>query len=294
MCNIITNRTIIQVRQPGVSKLSSITRLIQKLASNKPIDYILCIANFLSFDEEVFVYLNGLKEDNDDNNASTDEYSANDSSNNDNTSLPRIGSANSLAKMYPSTDTDQIKYSSKSQIELTKTNLISTNCIIDTIKVGRFATRAKHYLNDSKKVEELLYKLSQTIDQDDVKNNNKIDSDIRNLSSIRNWSVNSDLSKLNEYDDILTSQSPINNNIIIDRGGGGADKLFGSLHDNDISISAAPSDIPPTALPPTSILDNEGSDYGSFDDEPQKIKKQQLEETKIQSKQRQTDTVDVD
>merc|ERR1712087_879518 len=48
----------IQVRQPGVSKLSSITRLIQRLPN---LNYILCIANFLSFDEEVFVYLNGLQ-----------------------------------------------------------------------------------------------------------------------------------------------------------------------------------------------------------------------------------------
>ena len=48
----------IQVRQPGVSKLAAITRLIHRM---QPIDYILCIANFLSFDEEVFVFLNGLR-----------------------------------------------------------------------------------------------------------------------------------------------------------------------------------------------------------------------------------------
>eukprot|EP00483_Globobulimina_turgida_P004690 UN04699 len=157
--------------------------------------------------------------------------------------MKRVLSGNSLAKMYPSTDIDQMKYSSSKH----QTTLLSENCIVDTIKVGRFATRAKHYVNDPKKVEDILYKLSETL----MNENELSPSCDRSLGHVRNWSVSSNLSILND-DGTFGAESPphIASYDIQPKGG---DKLFSSMHS--------------VPIPPTAPGDEESSDYGSFDEE---------------------------
>lgn len=229
----------IQVRQPGVSKLSSITRLIERLASTQsaPIDSILCIANFLSFDEEIFVYLNGLQRETDNCLSSTDEESA------------------ELSKMYPSTNKNKIKYNSKLSSKRESVSLLSSNCSVETIKVGRYATRAKHYIADNKKVEDILWRLSQTVIADNSA------SPPSEKSFNRNWSVGSDLSTLN----LINYDAP----------------------------PPPPTTIPPTAAAAFINLNNDNSngssEYGSFD-----ASDDENEETKETTKNNNNETIDID
>eukprot|EP01083_Nonionella_stella_P209594 759630_1 len=235
----------IQVRQPGVSKLSSITRLIQNLSS---IDYVLCIANFLSFDEELFVYLNGLKKD---------ISIAEEEETTKTKPMARVMSAKSLAKMYPATDVDQVRYHSS---HASHQHFLADDCVVDTIKVGRYATRAKHYVANNRKVEDILVRLCAAEDKSSTPSGL--------LGSKRNWSVSENLHMLAADEDAASNVPNIGDYDAMEVKGG--DKLFNpiSIHDNNNPP------IPPTA--PVSFAaaaDQNSSDYGSFDEEDvQKVK----------------------
>jgi len=295
----------IQVRQPGVSKLSSITRLIQKLSSEKPIDYILCIANFLSFDEEVFVYLNGLQEeynavDSDGGNDSAETHGSeairstgSDSADGavsspneeweSSLALRRGGSSSSLAKMYPNTDTDQVKFTKQdhTENELSKTHELSSNAIVHTIKVGRYATRANHYVADHRKVEDILFRLSQIVinSNEATPMTGSPKEATGSLAAMRNWSVGSDLARLSvdlpvNTDEIALHRTNMGGLVaaspdLADIGLGG-DKLFNPMHDenrNDDNMKRKGNiSAPPTLIPPTAEHDSD-RDYGSYEDE---------------------------
>merc|ERR1712154_450565 len=108
-------------------------------------------------------------------------------------------------------------------------------------------------------VEGLFDKLIETImnEENDESSQSPPISD-KGLASMRNWSVSSNLAELGNDDNGLNNIVPNDPNIA-SYDVSGRDKLFNPIH------GGVPQKQHP--IPPTAFVDNEISDYGSFDEE---------------------------